>query len=357
MNTEIKNYNFSIDFIRGIAIIFVVILHILSLEQFQSNQLEWWLKAIVESVAKSGVPLFIMISGYLLLATSKITKISDFYKKRLARIGIPILFWTLFYYVAYNLYFGQNINLTKFLYDIFYLNIFYHLYFLYIILGLYLLTPFFINVYSKTKRIYKLLIIAVLFTSSLLYMFIHYYTSYRYNYWTILTVFIPFIPYYLVGDYLRSCVLTYKRFMLLLILYFLILCSTLLVKFNISSNIKLENQEMYLSYLLDALSINVFTISIITFLLLLYIGKSKLLILSKFYKKFFKNISNLSFGIYLIHPFILSIVDKYPIYKIVKAEIPIIAIITNFIIVFFSSAILTYIISKIPYIRMTIGNR
>lgn len=59
--------NYSIDLIRFIAIIFVITIHSSDL-YFQNYSSRYWLLGnIFKSISRSGVDLFILISGYLLL--------------------------------------------------------------------------------------------------------------------------------------------------------------------------------------------------------------------------------------------------------------------------------------------------
>lgn len=57
----------------------------------------WWISNVYDSISRWGVPVFVMVSGALLLDTSKQEGILTFYKKRLSKIFIPIIFWTAFY--------------------------------------------------------------------------------------------------------------------------------------------------------------------------------------------------------------------------------------------------------------------
>src|SRR3989304_5868153 len=52
----------------------------------------WWFANIFDSSARWCVPVFVMISGALLLDSSKNEDSLTFYKKRLSRILLPVLF-------------------------------------------------------------------------------------------------------------------------------------------------------------------------------------------------------------------------------------------------------------------------
>jgi len=54
---------------------------------------------IYNSLSKPSVPLFVMLTGALLLMPEKVGEpLSVFFKKRLNRIGLPFLFWGVVYF-------------------------------------------------------------------------------------------------------------------------------------------------------------------------------------------------------------------------------------------------------------------
>src|SRR3954469_16680692 len=88
-----------LDGLRVAGMVAVVLLHVsLGLIHYRAlspgdltlclavNALTWW-----------AVPVFVMISGALLLDPARWTTTGDFYRRRLARIGWPLLFWCALY--------------------------------------------------------------------------------------------------------------------------------------------------------------------------------------------------------------------------------------------------------------------
>ena len=94
-----------VDLIRTVAITMVILYHALN-EPYIASQLTftqygvlWLSQTIYNSLAIMGVPLFIMLSGALLLQPSKVNEpIKVFLRKRLARIGIAFVFWSVIYF-------------------------------------------------------------------------------------------------------------------------------------------------------------------------------------------------------------------------------------------------------------------
>ena len=134
--------NPSYDLIRALAIVFIVIIH--------SSECIWhsdntWIRleaAVLLAVIETGVPLFLMLSGALLLGKQE--SLPVFFKKRFLRIIPPFLFWSLVVFVIYRIMDG-NKDLISFLPDYFVqlLTAKIHgiYWFVYMIIGLYLITP------------------------------------------------------------------------------------------------------------------------------------------------------------------------------------------------------------------------
>jgi surface polysaccharide O-acyltransferase-like enzyme len=88
-----------LDYLRVIAILAVITGHIVVdfYKKFgEVGQAEWWLSNILSPVLRASVPIFVMVSGALLLGRSY--SIKEFYKKRGIRLIPPLLFWNLLYF-------------------------------------------------------------------------------------------------------------------------------------------------------------------------------------------------------------------------------------------------------------------
>lgn len=88
-----------IDNSRILAIFAVIVVHV-GAKVVGENTIGseyWWYGNIFESLARWCVPVFVMISGALLLDPNKKEDLLTFYRKRLHRIFIPFLFWSVIY--------------------------------------------------------------------------------------------------------------------------------------------------------------------------------------------------------------------------------------------------------------------
>ncbi|MRS04284.1 hypothetical protein EG832_13865, partial [bacterium] len=139
------------DMLRISAVIAVVFLHVASasiMSQFNSITRSWWWVAnAFDSSSRWAVPVFIMLSGMLLLDVSKTQSASSFFRKRLNKVVVPFLVWS----VVYSLWkvmkngllsHGQvQYSVIGFFADLLSGNVYYHLGFFYYLIGLYLVTP------------------------------------------------------------------------------------------------------------------------------------------------------------------------------------------------------------------------
>lgn len=95
VNSAMDKRNFELDFIRAVAILLVIVQHawsILGLDGPAPAISYYGYKALIY-----GVPLFVMLSGYLQLRHPM--PLPDFLKKRFTRILLPFLFWAVIVYV------------------------------------------------------------------------------------------------------------------------------------------------------------------------------------------------------------------------------------------------------------------
>jgi|GEM_PF-1099729 len=104
----------------------------------------------IKGVSFFAAPVFVIISGYLLLSPSKTEGFKVFYKKRALRMFWPMLLWTLFY-MALRFVSSTGLTLNGALEALYYGNPYYHMWFLYMIVGLYAVTPLLREFFRRTQ--------------------------------------------------------------------------------------------------------------------------------------------------------------------------------------------------------------
>ena len=134
-----------LSYLRIISTFAVVILHVvafyvLKFEEFPFKT--WNIAHLIDSCIRFCVPVFLMISGALLL--DKDEKLELFLTKRFKRILVPFLFWSVIYFIYQNwgISFTKN---WKIISENFYFELMkgvsFHFWYVYMILGIYLFVP------------------------------------------------------------------------------------------------------------------------------------------------------------------------------------------------------------------------
>jgi surface polysaccharide O-acyltransferase-like enzyme len=105
------------------------------------HHFDWMVANFFEALTRWAVPVFVMISGALLLPDDRIISFRAFMKKRVSKVFIPFVGWSILFYL-YGAYVGSFPFSLKTWVKLFITNgISYHLWFLYMIVGIYLITP------------------------------------------------------------------------------------------------------------------------------------------------------------------------------------------------------------------------
>lgn len=166
---------YSLDVARSLAIICVFLCHItetiFSIEYTSLNAMGYPLKGIpvvLMTVGALGVPIFLYITGFLLLRKSYDSQATaKFYRSRLLLLLIVSVIWTLCWRIGRCAISGMGFTLLTLIKDVFFAsgNVFNHIWYLPMILNLYLLVPFLSNALHslETKWIWLVLGIGVFF--------------------------------------------------------------------------------------------------------------------------------------------------------------------------------------------------
>ena len=94
-----KKYNLCYDFLTIPACLMVVFFHTNGILYTYSDSLSWKISVAERCVVYSAIPIFFMLSGAKLMEYRKRYSTKEYAKKRLLRVGLPFLFWNIFYVV------------------------------------------------------------------------------------------------------------------------------------------------------------------------------------------------------------------------------------------------------------------
>ncbi len=149
-----KKHVYYFDSLRFMAAISVIYMHVAANPLRGTVNAHWQGMNILTSFAFTAVPLFFMMSGYLLLNDEKTTDISVLCKKRLPRLILPLITWTVIA-VLWKLQFRLGFSLRG-LYDGLVGALrepaWIHFWYMYALIALYILSPL---VYHALKSLSK----------------------------------------------------------------------------------------------------------------------------------------------------------------------------------------------------------
>jgi surface polysaccharide O-acyltransferase-like enzyme len=188
-----------INVLRIIATYIVVTGHIAIWSSYAATPLgfNWWILKWIHLAALWVIPAFVMISGTLLLNNPRDESAMSFYKRRMHRIFVPVIFWTALYLVIRVVVDKEEMTVSRAAQLIFRANPYYHLWYVWMIPALYLVTPPLRVFVKQSTSAQRILLIAIIFLLAGVYSPIN--NLYLGNKRTIFTMFIPYIAWYLTG--------------------------------------------------------------------------------------------------------------------------------------------------------------
>ncbi len=151
-----------LDLLRILATYGIVILHTspLSAEHVGVTELPWRIAITISILFRWCVPVFFMISGALFLSGAREFSTTKLYKKTIVRIVTCFLFWSAFYAVAHCVVMGKG--KWTFLNQL--LRGHYHMWYIFSILALYMLTPLLRKMTESKMLTEYFLVLGLIFT-------------------------------------------------------------------------------------------------------------------------------------------------------------------------------------------------
>ena len=343
-----------LDVVRFIAMFTVVCCHCTDPFNFYPGtapnigEIKLW-GAIYGSVLRPCVPLFVMITGALLLPVRG--DASTFYKKRIPRVFYPFLIWS----VLYNLfpwitgllglnpqiildffpYAGEEVMQQSFSVSLEYILMIpfnfsilaVHMWYIYLLIGLYLYLPVFSAWVEKASERAKLMFLLAWGVTLLLPYYYQFVSNYlwgtcSWNSFGMLYAFAGFNGYLLLGHYLKNLEWSLKKTLAIGIPLFAAGFAVTFLGFRHITALPEYTDEM-LELFFTYCSLNVVMMTIPVFML-----AKKVKVNSERMKKALANLTVCGFGIYMIHYFFTgpSVVLMRAIDMPIGLQIPVAAI-------------------------------
>lgn len=329
---QTKERIFYYDVLRAFAIIGVIICHLDHFFGSLTTPAQILSKITFHDMGNIGVPIFLMLSGALLL-NREYPNLGDFLKRRFTRIIYPFIFWIILI-LAQLQYHGYN---SKFIWKVFIGEPSITWYF-WTLIGIYLFIPVinsFIKEYGLSGVKYFL---AIWFITMILKTFNIYPLWNNFD----LNLFAGYIGYPLLGYYLANekFNLNDKRMCILGLLLFII-SLTCLVYFGYS-----KIDLITLTYQ----NITIIFMAVGLFLFIRYLDKLNKFnsIKSNFIGKIIISLSVCSYGMYFSHVLVVKELSYHNPGSNLLFPL-------MFVLIVFLSWLLPYILSKIPYFKRFSG--
>ncbi len=330
------------DILRGYAIIFVVIIHTFGLVYHYNEGIEYLLTyGIIFIIAQSAVPIFLFISGYFLrLKYVNQNSLKPIFKSRVKKIILPYLLFSIIYLLYNNWRFDQNTNFLEGIYQILTFSVEFHFWFLGLLISFYIFFPLINRCFEKFNKV-KLLVGSFILQLIWILLEISTYKQFLFNpdmqvlIFFIKHTFISYIFYFILGMYFAenyNQIVNKSNNKKSLFIEVLILIPSILLSYY---------------YIMDLVYFKLITLPLsipaifIFYKISLHLKEKKIGNLLSFFGRY-------SYGIYLIHPLIASLIGQI-------FEIGALFYLILFINVCFFSLCIIYLINLLPYSEILIG--
>ncbi len=296
---------FFFDLLRCVAAIAVIAIHVLAPYRHEVDAIpfnEWATAIAVNGISRWAVPVFIMISGALMLSDRRPFNAEYYVKRRLGKVLIPFIVWSLFYaYLSGWSAAGYDSQTAlDSLMNSYHHETYYHLGFFYYFIPLYFIIPCLQILVRKTDDMaqYALLFIWIL-TTTLYLLRVDGLWSY---------------PIWLYSGYLLLGYILYKKVALRatnLLLFVLSGLTGLSVSIGMVMMESLANNEYTVARWLSYKTVNTVAAAAMIFMLCRYVGEKR----PEKVTHAIGFVSKHSFGIYLLHPIFLWPMKEFGWYQ------------------------------------------
>ena len=323
-----------VDLIRVVGAFLVVMAHV----SYQGSG-SVLISLYYSVLSRVAVPLFFMVSGYLLLRKEE--PYGDFFRKRALKVLIPFFIWSVIYLLWKREGFDQPFSMklvASYLLKILRGPRENHLWFFYALIGLYLFTPI-LRVFVARASLQDLYYFCGLwFVVVPVFSFVQEFTPVKIGFE--LYFIAGYSGYFMLGYLLGMFQYTHRQLYGLAILFLIFSLGSTVVQYFVS--LHGPTTEYFVGYL----SMNIVLMTAFAFVLLreVQVGDNLYNILAP--------LSRASFGIYLVHVIVLAELEKLPVVSSWFSAgssvymIPLLGLLG-----FFVSFIIVAVIQKIPVLR------
>ena len=353
---EIKKqaHYYWVDALRFVSVLLVITIHVSAPILFEWKNLSYrsfMIGNLYDSFSRVCVPLFFMLSGYLLLSKQESKR--DFYRKRLRKILIPFVAWSFLYLLWDGYYSEGGYSFVFFVKSLFYEMVRRptagHLWFFYALISIYLIVPILRRFVSAASTSDLWYLVGLWFISEpVLFSFEKFSGIDIRNHFAFL---LGYLGYFLLGYILSRHNYTRKQVIFFFVLYVFLSAETAILTRDLS----FEKDRLFL-YFYGDFTPNIVLMSASFFILFRYWAQNEGFLLPPRISSLLKVLGQTSFGVYLIHGIVLSSLERgyFGFTLSYKTGDPMFFVPLTVIVIYFISFVAVFLLRKIPVLRAII---
>lgn len=335
-----------LDLLRILASFTVIVLHVSALSFGDQCNFQWAIANIYDSMTRWCVPMFVMISGALFLDPNRNFSYKSIFTKNILHIITAFAFWSIIYAIYCHFYF-KPMNTRGLISEI--LTGHFHLWFLYMIIGIYITIPIMRKIASDKQLSKYFLLLSFIFTfcipsfisildlipslKPISALANNLFTTFDFN------IGAGFLGYFLLGHYLNCTSFSKKTENLILALGIISYLTIAGITYLIFATTSVDNKFLYSNFsplvMFEAMA--------------MFVWIKRLKLHEYKLSNKFAHIAKLSFGIYLAHMLVFYILESIGLTANIVS--PILGIPLMSIATFITCYGLAFILSKIPYLN------
>lgn len=341
-----KKHYYYLDFLRIIAAYTVVIRHLSTMgaRHYNISSMDWMVDNIFASIGIFAVPIFFMVSGCVFLNPTKNITYTLLWQKYIKKFIIYFLIWSSIY-TGFRTIMNYPFPFCKEAVKYFITATLsgentYQFWFLFVLVGLYIITPFLRKiVYGKLLKIFLIIsfIVSIVLPTIQIIPVIG---NPIFDYFQKFEVYMPmgYVFYFALGYYLNTHVISKKNEKILCLASLLMIILTIFLTYIYTQQSNEFDETFHQKLLLNTciMGIGVFCIAK---------SMEEKFKQSKFFGTFLSNATKYTLGVYAMHVLVLIVFQKLGILFVLPE---ILNIIILPIIIIFICYIVTNILYKLP---------
>lgn len=337
-----------LDLLRVISTLAVIVIHIIgkSFSNIPVTSISWQILNVYDSFVRFSVPVFVMISGVFFLDNKRPLSLKKLYSCNIVRLITAFIFWSAAYAgVSFLRNNGNSLGVQVKDFIIECIKGHYHMWFIFMIVGLYMVTPL-LRAISKDKKLteyFLLLSFGFCFLANAIGLIPKIGSMTKDIFDTMNVGLVSgYTGYYFLGYYIHNYTIKEKHKKTIYFVGILSLLATIIGTSLISVYTDEASVALYYNLLPNTLFVSM------AIFICCKEGYSKIKLNEK-QEKIISVLSNYSFGIYLVHDFFIIVLKN--IHYADNAIKTLIAIPALSVVVFIGSLFVSFILHKIPMIK------